>query len=262
MLHHIQILRPINSGRWGTVYKAYDHKEKAFRAVKVLPKKRHDISDNSNARMIDNEITNMMRLRGHPNIVNLHDVMRDSDNIYIVQELCGGNTLQESIMPNKMTKWVAIKALKEVTNAVAACHDEGILFVDVKPSNVVYSMEDASFKLTDFGASVDTRAPVQQRITTATPLYSSPELMQERHATFPHDVWSIGIIGYQLTYGNLPTRDDIPILTGLDNPARSFIGMALRIDPKERATARELLEHPFLQEGAHKFVENGVELCE
>lgn len=240
-------MRPINSGRWGTVYKAYDHKEKQFRAVKLLPKQRHDVDPVDNIRMVNNEIINMSRMRGKPSIVELYEVMSDDENTYLVQELCGGNTLQEAIMLNKKSPRAIVKALRDITKAVVDCHEEGILFCDVKPSNMVYSMDTATYKLTDFGASIDMNAPIPQRIMMATPDYSSPELMQNKHASFPHDVWGIGIIAYQLVYGHFPSRDVVPLITNLDDPARNFISHALVFDPEERTTAQELLHHAFLK---------------
>lgn len=248
MMHHIQLLRPINSGRWGTVHKAFDHKTKQFRAVKVLPKKRHDLPDRENARMINNEINNMMQLRGHPNVVMLFDVAVDDDSTYLIQELCGGNTLQETLMSttSKLSHRAALRALYNITNAVAGCHETGILFVDVKPSNLVYSTEHAEYKLTDFGSSVDTKSAVQQRLTTATPAYASPELSATLHASFPHDVWSIGVIAHQLFYNCLPNIDTSHNTLDIQDPVANFIAAALTLDPSERPTAKELLNHPLL----------------
>lgn len=241
------MIRPIDSGRWGTVHKAYDHKHKVFRAVKVLPKQRHDLDPSDNIRMVNNEIINMTRMRGKTNIVHLHDVMHDDENTYLIQEFCGGNTLQEAIIMNRKSPRAVVSALRDITKAVVECHEEGILFCDVKPSNMVYSSEHACYKLTDFGASVDLSAHIPQRIVNATPAYSSPELMNDKHASFPHDIWGIGIIAYQLVYGHFPSRDVVPLVTNLGDPARNFISNALVFDPENRATARELLDHAFLR---------------
>jgi serine/threonine protein kinase len=256
MIRQIELIRPINSGRYGTVYKAYDHRVKKFRAVKVLPLKRHDMMENQNRQMIDNEIHNMMRLNGHPNIVKLHDVIREDDNVYVVQEFCQGNTLQEMIMADVLDYKAKVRAIKNVTSAIMTCH--GIIFADIKPSNIMHSDETQRFKLIDFGASVNVK-DTHQVVTQATPWYASPEIFETGQAHYPFDVWSIGVLTYILICNAHPfiqptdTKYDIKVfdnpLVFPDNtpfPARDFMQAALQRNPARRLTAHQLMMHVFL----------------
>lgn len=253
MIKYIELIRPINSGCYGTVYKAFDHRAKEFRAVKLLPNARRDISPGRYSLMMQNEISNMARLDGYPNIVKLYDVLHDVENTYLVQEFCGGNTLHESMVVKALPLVAKRRAIKDMVNAIFACHKEGIIFCDLKPSNVVFSIDAMHYKLTDFGSSIDTTAKTPLPITMTTPLFTAPELLFERHASFPFDVWSLGILAYMLLYDVHPFMENnvfVPnnILKQLVFPTdahladKMFIDRALKVDPTKRAPIAELHE--------------------
>ena len=243
MIRYVELIRPINSGKYGTVYKSFDHKAKRLCATKILPKSRHDIPPNKNKMMIENEIANMMRLNGSPNIVRLHDVLQDSDNYYLVEELCGGSTLQEDMIASRLNLTEKRSALKNITSAIATCHDANIMFCDLKPSNIVYSTEHGVYKLTDFGSSIDINST--QQIPSVTPLYVAPELVKTHHASLPYDIWAIGIIAYQLYYGIISSpMNQTPQLPSSNSNVyiNEFIISTLREDPELRPTAKQLLQ--------------------
>lgn len=260
LIKNIELLRPINSGRYGTVYKGFDHTCGQFRAVKVLPLKRHDVDDNKNQRMIENEISNMRRLNGCPNIVSLVDVECDNENMYMIQEYCGGSTLHEMMISKTLSNADRVTALKNVTAAINACHNKGIIYADLKPSNIISVLDvspNIEFKLIDFGASVDTQSS-NASINMATPLFAAPELFSEGHASFPFDVWSLGVLAYMLMCNEHPFFKNNqftvrmfqqPLVFSDDfqcQDARDFIEKALQKDPGKRPKTHELLAHPFL----------------
>ena len=251
MIKHIELIRPINSGCYGTVYKAYDHRTKEFRAVKLLPNARPDISPGRYSLMKQNEVSNMARLHGYPNIVKLYDVLSDTENTYLVQEFCGGNTLHESMVVKSLPLIAKRKAIKDMVNAIFACHKEGIIFCDLKPSNIIFSIDAMHYKLTDFGSSVDTTSKTPLPIAMVTPLFTAPELFFEKHASFPFDIWSLGILAYMLLYDVHPfKKNDIFVPDNLLQPLvfpsyahptdSMFISTALKVDPTKRATIAEL----------------------
>lgn len=257
MIKHVELIRPINSGKYGTVYKAYDHRVKQFRAVKMLPLRRHDVESKQNMRMIENEIGNMLRLNGHPNIVKLHDILRDDDNVYIVQELCGGNTLQELHIEGSLSHEARIKAIRNMTSAICACHEAKIIFGDLKPTNIIEATQKGSFKLTDFGASI--YALSHHSITMATPMFAAPELFFEGYASYSFDVWSIGILAYMLMFNEHPFQEPnsgsfninafkntLCFPSSTPTLAQDFISQALSLDPEKRPTSQQLLMHSFL----------------
>jgi serine/threonine protein kinase len=209
--------------------------------------------------MVKNEIANMTKLIGNPNIVTLFDVYRDDTYTYLVEELCEGPSLHDAMQASiPLTQIEIWHALQSIVNAISSCHDQGIVFCDLKPANVVYSNDDATFKLADFGSSFDTHEHRQLPIT-GTQLFIAPELNMVKgvRPSFPNDVWSIGIIAYMLIFGKHPFQTDentfqplvIPLLRSQlqfpsqDRTAVEFISKALTFEPNKRPTAHELLSY-------------------
>lgn len=203
----VNIGRVINSGRYGSVYHGTGMRHgvtKEF-AVKILPMKRHDMDSDKNIYMVRNEVINMWRCRGHRNVVYLHDVYRDQDNYYIVEEYCGGDTLQ-SKLGKVHTEKMAVQIIMDIASALNHIHNKGIIFLDVKPQNIIYSVNDSAFKLTDFGSSRRCiNGQVHYSDVTCTPLFASPEVFSGNGEITPmHDTWSLGIILFWLLTGRHP----------------------------------------------------------
>ncbi len=203
----INIGRVINSGRYGTVYHATGLRHGVTKeyAVKILPMKRHDMLSDQNMYMMRNEVINMWRCRGHRNVVYLYDVYKDQDNYYLVEEYCGGDTLQ-SKLGHVHTEKMALQIVMDIANALNHIHDKNIVFLDVKPQNIIYSSNDSTFKVTDFGSSRRcTNGHVHHSDVTCTPLFASPEVfLQYGEISSMHDAWSLGIILFWLLTGRHP----------------------------------------------------------
>lgn len=203
---------PINSGSHGTVYRAVDIATGQQRAVKVLPRVRHDVRDARRVRFdVCSEATNMLRARGHKNVVYLHDVVSDAANHYLVEEYCGG----AAVPVRAGQPWQCVRDARRVLRDAAAglehVHSRGMLFLDVKPQNIVQSATTGDYKLTDFGSSRRLRPDEQLHVSevTCTPLFASPEVVaQEGAVTGAHDVWALGVLGFWLLAGRHPFVQD------------------------------------------------------
>jgi serine/threonine protein kinase len=250
-MQHIEILNPINSGRYGTVYKAFDHKANHHRAVKVLPHKRHDV-DKSQYSVMRNEIANMTKMNGHKHIVHLYDVLQDDDNTYLVEEFCNGKTLCESIRDKDLSVEDKRKALTHILHAISGCHTKGIVYCDLKPSNIIYSEDSKCFKLIDFGSSIDLNKE-QRSSMLLTPFYTPPEMLESFTISYAFDVWNIGIITYMLLYNKHPFFENSfdpsllyhPLVFPLEASSRErfFIESALCTKPEDRPSVLDLIHY-------------------
>lgn len=266
-----EIGQVINCGRYGMVYAATHKPTGRAVAAKMLPAKRQDMSDQTNAQMIHKEIKHMRKVRGCKGVVNLEDIVYDAEGNYVlIEELCGGITLQEHVATCSVSHSSAGRITHDLLTTIKSCHAARILHMDIKPTNIVYSVQDKMFKLTDFGASQwighDGRAfsigPV-----VMTPSFAAPELLvgsSEQVMTPSADVWAVGVLAYLMLFGKHPfVPFDASVNTNIieniirDPPryderivsdsAIAFLKRALDKDPARRATVDELLASPFVQ---------------
>jgi len=217
-MYKYNLLKPINSGKYGTVYIAQNKIAKTDHAIKILPKNRMDLSKSRNEFMIKNEIENMNTVKGHRNIVKLEEVVEDDEAFYLIEELCGGDTLAQTLYMNK-TKQVSrthnnpvLAAITDIINGIAHCHQNDIIFADLKPENIVFSRIDHCYKLTDFGSSIKVNPTTKEGVLiTSTPSIAPPNDFTpiDPMVTFTFDVWSIGIIAKALYQANNIQNDSL-----------------------------------------------------
>lgn len=258
-VENVNIGRVINSGRYGTVYHATGKRHgvaKEF-AVKILPMSRQDMTEGHNLETVRNEIINMWRCRGHSNVVHLYDVYRDDANCYLLQEYCGGDTLQSKLGQMKSDGTV-FNVIKDIASGLTHIHEKGLIFLDFKPQNIIYSVQDSTFKLTDFGSSRRFHnGYVHHTDVMCTPLFASPEVINLSGEITPmHDAWSLGIIMFWLLTGRHPflefdTRSPHQLLDAITTlPAplhevpseyRTLVARLLEKDPTKRLQVKQVL---------------------
>lgn len=261
----------INCGRYGTVYAATHKATGRPVAAKILPIKRQDMSETTNTQMIHKEIKHMRKVRGCKGVVDLEDIVYDADGNYVlIEELCGGITLQDHVATCSISPSSAGRITHDLLTTVKSCHAARVLHMDIKPPNIVYSVRDKMFKLTDFGASQwmghNGRAFSIGPVVT-TPSFAAPELLAgsaEQLMTPAADVWAVGVVAYLMLFGKHPfVPFDASLSTNIienvkrDNPrydertvsdsAIAFLKRALDKDPTRRATVDELLASAFVQ---------------
>jgi serine/threonine-protein kinase len=229
--------RKLGEGGMATVFCATDTVLRRRVAVKVL--RDQYAADAEFVRRFYQEAESAARL-SHPNIVNTYDVGREGDTYYIVMELVDGASLAEIIAADgKLPEPVAIDYGAQIASGLAYAHRAGLLHRDIKPANILVTKDDV-VKLSDFGIA---RAVSEQTMTLTRPglvmgsvYYISPEQAQgfELHET--SDLYSLGVVLYQMLVGSLPFTGESPVTVALKH-----IG-----DPVPRLDTRELGVSPAL----------------
>ena len=187
---------PINSGSFATVYRAIHTSTKTPVAIKTLPKKRGDIQSSRYKHSIRAEIEVMTLLKGHKNIVQLLDVIEDDDSYYLVLELCCGDRLS-TCNPHKHP----ILTMTDVINAITHCHQNDIIYADLKSENLIYSRRHGCYKLTDFGSAIKVNPSTKEGVLTmTTPSIAPPRDFSPNCSivTFKYDVYGVGLLAKAL----------------------------------------------------------------
>jgi beta-lactam-binding protein with PASTA domain/tRNA A-37 threonylcarbamoyl transferase component Bud32 len=238
--------RRIGDGGMAVVWAGTDVLLRRRVAVKVL--REQYAADEEFVRRFFNEAQSAARL-SHPNIVNTYDVGRENDTYYIVMELVDGTTLAEMIRADtRLPEPVAIDYAAQMCNGLAYAHRQGILHRDVKPANILITHDDV-VKLSDFGIA---RALTQQTLAVTQPgmvmgsvYYISPEQAQGLELRETSDLYSVGVVLYQMLSGKLPYTGDSPVTVALKHvsePPPSLLSTGIDVSPALAAIVDRLLQ--------------------
>jgi len=209
-----ELLEKIGEGGMAEVYKAKDNKLNRFVAVKILKKQFADNEDIS--LKFKREATAIANL-SDANIVNVLDVGTQEDIDYIVMEYVCGKTLKELIKySGKLNYNTAIKIALQIAKALDCAHRNNIIHRDIKSQNIMVT-ELGEVKVTDFGIAKSTDS---QTITNTTSIigsahYLSPEQAKGTYIDFRSDIYSFGIVLYEMVTGRLPFEGDSPVTVAL-----------------------------------------------
>ena len=202
-----EIVKAIGEGGMANVYLAKDTILERNVAVKVL---RGDLSsDEKFIRRFQREALSVSNL-SHPNIVEVYDVGEEDGQYYIVMEYIEGKTLKQLI--NKrgaLTLPEVIDIMSQLTAGLAHAHDAYIVHRDIKPQNIII-MDNGEVKITDFGIAVAMNATqlTQTNSVMGTVHYLPPEQANGKTATVKSDIYSLGILMYELLTGSVPFKGD------------------------------------------------------
>ena len=251
---------PIDSGRFGTVYKAMTQ-EGTMVAVKKLPLARHDVNKVDNVAMIQREYTNWAKVSGKDNIVKLLDFSIDEKEnaALFISEYCENGTLQSRINTANDTKTVR-HVLRDVLKGVQSCHESDVAHCDVKPSNIL--LYGDTWKLTDFGCSQHvTSATDGLHARKGTPMFIAPEILKSGESYGKSvDLWAVGVLAFMLLYkGIYPfeyvdnhqfikavIRGEVTWPENSTKAEKDFIQEFLTVDSRLRITCENALKHPFM----------------
>jgi serine/threonine-protein kinase len=205
-----QILDEIGRGGMGVVYRGYDTALERQVAIKVLAP--HLVWEKDFVERFLREARTAARLK-HPNIVTIHDVGEQDGNYYIVMELLEGETLGQMVArrgPLPVAEAASIAS--QVASALDRAHEQGLIHRDLKPGNVIVDKEGQA-TLTDFGIA---RAMEGTRLTSTgatlgTPEYMSPEQALGREADRRSDIYSLGVVCYEMLTGRVPFHAETPL---------------------------------------------------
>ena len=202
-----QIIKSIGEGGMANVYLAYDTILDRNVAVKVL---RGDLAnDEKFVRRFQREALSASSL-SNPNIVEVYDVGEDNGEYYIVMEYVEGKHLKALLKKRgKLTVPEVIDITLQITNGLSVAHDSYIIHRDIKPQNILI-LENGMIKITDFGIAVAMNATqlTQTNSVMGSVHYLPPEQASGKGATLQSDIYSIGILMYELLTGKFPFRGD------------------------------------------------------
>ncbi|HIS11703.1 MAG TPA: Stk1 family PASTA domain-containing Ser/Thr kinase [Candidatus Onthocola stercoravium] len=202
-----QIIKSIGEGGMANVYLAYDTILDRNVAVKVL---RGDLAtDEKFVRRFQREALSASSL-SNPNIVEVYDVGEDNGEYYIVMEYVEGKHLKNLLKKRgKLTVPEVIDIVLQITNGLSVAHDSYIIHRDIKPQNILI-LDNGLIKITDFGIAVAMNATqlTQTNSVMGSVHYLPPEQASGKGATLQSDIYSIGILMYELLTGKLPFKGD------------------------------------------------------
>lgn len=209
-----EIVNKIGTGGMSDVYKAKDHTLGRFVAIKVL---KPEFSEDVN--FVTKFRTEAQSAAGleHPNIVNIYDVGSENGMHYIVMEYVEGITLKTYIeKKGQLTFKEAVSIAIQVGRGIEAAHNKGIIHRDIKPQNIIISTE-GKVKVTDFGIA---RAATSNTISSdvmGSVHYASPEQARNGFVDGKSDIYSLGIVMYEMVTGRVPFDGDTTVAVAIQH---------------------------------------------
>ena len=217
-LGHYEIISPIGAGGMGEVYRATDTRFNRKVAIKVLPAS--FANDEERLRRFEQEARATSALN-HPNILTVYDIGTHAGSPFIVAELLEGEELRDQLNDGALAPRQAINYAQQIAVGLAAAHGQGITHRDLKPENL-FITTDGRLKILDFGLaklrsqrveSASSEVATQKAITDAgtvmgTVGYMSPEQARGQEADHRSDIFSFGVILYEMLSGDRPFRGD------------------------------------------------------
>src|SRR5213082_3307116 len=270
LIGHYRIESLIGVGGMGEVYLARDERLGRKAALKLLPDSL--TTDETQLSRFKNEARSASALN-HPNILTVYEIGTEGNRQFIATEFIEGITLRGSLACGRMNLHAALEIAVQVASALAAAHEAGVVHRDIKPENIMLR-PDGYAKVLDFGIAklteqtpgsgyygVGTTAVLQTRpgLVLGTARYMSPEQARGQKVDVRTDIWSLGVVFYEMVGGSPPFRGDTPsdciasiltteppplsgVLTDVPLKLESILQKALRKSSDERyQTIQEML---------------------
>ena len=212
-----EIIRKIGDGGMAFVYEAKDRLLNRVVAVKVL--RPEFVDDEEFLAKFKREAEAVANI-SHPNIVNVYDVGCDGKVNYIVMEYIDGQNLKEIIKTEgTLDEYTALDITKQIAKALGAAHKKGVIHRDIKPHNILISSEGRNVKVADFGIA---KAATNSTMTNIGSIigsvhYFSPEQAKGKPVKNNADLYSLGIVLYEMLLGKVPFKGDSPISIALQH---------------------------------------------
>ncbi|MBL4783277.1 MAG: protein kinase [Porticoccaceae bacterium] len=198
-----EIRELLGTGAMAEVYKAYDPQIGRIGAIKILKDSLIDETEYLNRFLKEASAAGTLN---HPNIVTVYDVGKINELPYILMELVGGETLADVLdKRDQLSHSVIIEIAMQIASALDCAHSAGIVHRDIKPENILYDAEKNNIKIADFGIAKQEDADIAERTQVGTimgtPRYMSPEQAKGEEVDGRSDLFSLGVILYELLTG-------------------------------------------------------------
>ncbi|XP_058110245.1 calcium-dependent protein kinase 13-like isoform X2 [Magnolia sinica] len=256
--------RELGRGEFGVTYLCIDRDTRELLACKsILKRKLRTAVDVEDVRR---EVAIMNHLPKDSSIVSLKEAREDDNAVHLVMELCEGGELFDRIVARgHYSERAAAAVTRTIVEVVQLCHKHGVIHRDLKPENFLFAnkKENSPLKAIDFGLSIFFKPGERFSEIVGSPYYMAPEVLKRNYGP-EIDIWSAGVILYILLCGVPPFWAEseqgvaLAILRGhidfkrdpwtsISENAKNLVRQMLEPDPKLRLTAKQVLEHPWLQ---------------
>ena len=203
-----EILEVIGTGGMAVVFKAKCHRLNRLVAIKMLKK---DLSEDAEFRRRFHDESQAVAMLSHPNIMAIYDVSRGGDMDYIVMELIDGITLKQYMERRGRLNWPeALHFITQIMKGLSHAHSRGIIHRDIKPQNIMI-LRDGTVKVTDFGIACLSNGANASNEAIGSVHYISPEQAKGDYTDNRSDIYSAGVVLYEMLTSRLPFDGDNPV---------------------------------------------------
>ncbi|CAK67469.1 unnamed protein product (macronuclear) [Paramecium tetraurelia] len=249
----------IGSGYSSKVYKGVNTKTNQVVAIKVISIQQ--LTTQISKSLLKNEIQ-VLSLIDHPNLMKIYDTFETKNNRYLICEYCNERDLAEILDSTQFTETQTLEVFQQIAQGIKALHDKKIIHRDIKPANILKS--NGSYKLADFGFAVieNQYESIIKKFNVGTPMYMAPETAQNNVYSEKSDIWSLGIVLFQMIYRELPlfskqenelSKKHSFLINKIKNDTittpktKELMLNMLNIDPEKRMSINEIIANLSIQ---------------